>query len=105
MRLIPFHRAAAAPKSPGPRPSAPRRFTLSCQRAGWLLSADGTGTTQLQFADLAAALAHARDIAGGKPSDIELWADGLYVFIHQTEGWPHRITRAAPPPRRSHRRY
>jgi hypothetical protein len=49
----------------------------------------------VEFDDLASALAFARAEAEEKSADIELLVDGLYIFIHQPEGWPHAV--CAPP--------
>jgi hypothetical protein len=103
MQLIPLHRAP--PSSPTvERPAEPHRFTLTSLKAGWSLSRRDGHQADLLFADLAGALAFARNIAGGRAADIELWVDGLYVFVQQTEGWPHRITGAARQPSRWRRR-
>jgi hypothetical protein len=47
--------------------------------------------TSLQFRDLAAALSFARDDSDAGEADIELWVEGLYIFVHQTRGWPQRL--------------
>jgi hypothetical protein len=77
-----------------------RRFSFSCDARGvWTLT--GTvGKKPSQFSDLPAALEFARDDACGEEADIELWADGLYMFVHQTNGWPHCLCVRAPGGRR-----
>jgi hypothetical protein len=75
------------------------RYSLTCDARGvWTL----TGTTAAKpahFCDLAAAMELARKDARGEEADIELWAEGLYMFVHQEKGWPHRLC-ARPPVRR-----
>jgi len=45
------------------------------------------------FESLTAALASARATAADAETDIEIWGpDGFYVFVHQPQGWPRRIT-------------
>jgi hypothetical protein len=66
-------------------------FCLTRNAAGvWRL----TGTAResaVDFFDLADAISFARAEARGAEADIEIWAGGFYAFVHQTEGWPHRI--------------
>jgi hypothetical protein len=66
-----------------------RRFSFSSDARGvWTLT--GTvGKKPTQFCNLPAALEFARKDAGGEEADIELWAEGLYMFVHQEKGWPH----------------
>jgi hypothetical protein len=67
------------------------RYSLTCDADGlWTLSGM-TGKAALHFCKLAAALDFARKDAQGHAADIELLADGLYMFVHQTQGWPSRI--------------
>jgi hypothetical protein len=74
------------------------RFSLTCDaRGAWTL----TGTADkkpLRFCDLPEAVEFARKEARGGEADIELWAEGLYMFVHQERGWPHCLY--APTPRR-----
>ena len=67
------------------------RFCFTRNTAGiWTL----TGASRepaIQFSDLAVAISFAREDASAAEADIELWVDGFYAFVHQTEGWPHRI--------------
>jgi hypothetical protein len=68
-----------------------RRFSLRCDALGpWILSG-ARCEGSVRFRDLAAALAFARDDSGAEEADIELWVDGLYIFVHQARGWPHRL--------------
>lgn len=72
-----------------------RRFSLRYDAPGpWILSgARSEGC--VHFSDLAAALSFARNDASAEEADIELWVDGLYIFVHQSRGWPHHLcTRA-----------
>ena len=67
------------------------RFCLTRDTAGiWTLTGPSSEPAT-RFSDLAVAIAFAREDAGAAAADIELWADGFYVFVHQTKGWPHRI--------------
>jgi hypothetical protein len=72
------------------------RFSLTCDARGiWTLT--GTGDTKpVHFRDLPAAVECARNDACGSEADIELWADGLYMFVHQKKGWPHCLYARAP---------
>jgi hypothetical protein len=73
-----------------------RRFSFSSDARGvWTLT--GTvGKKPTQFCNLPAALEFARKDAGGEEADIELWAEGLYMFVHQEKGWPHCLCVRAP---------
>jgi hypothetical protein len=97
--------AASTGSASLPRPSdqgadrfidtGPRRFSLVGYAAGgWTLNCADTAKS-VEFDDLASALAFARAEAEEKSADIELLVDGLYIFIHQPEGWPHAV--CAPP--------
>ena len=67
------------------------RFCLTRNAAGiWRLTG-GSLESAVDFFDLAGAISFARAEARGAEADIEIWADGFYAFVHQTEGWPHRI--------------
>lgn len=67
------------------------RFCFTRDAAGiWTLTG-ASHEPAVQFSDLAVALSYARQDAGAAEADIELWVDGFYAFVHQTEGWPHRI--------------
>ena len=50
----------------------------------------------MHFRDLPAAVEFARKEACGGEADIELLAEGLYVFVHQKKGWPHCLYARAP---------
>jgi hypothetical protein len=67
------------------------RFCASRDAAGnWML----TGALRepaVRFSSLPAAISFAREDAGAAEADIEIWAEGFYAFVHQAEGWPHRI--------------
>jgi len=68
-----------------------RRFSLRYDAPGpWILSGVRCEDS-LRFRDLAAALSYARTDADAEEADIELWVDGLYIFVHQARGWPHRL--------------
>jgi len=68
-----------------------RRFAVRYDAPGpWILSGARSADV-MQFPDLAAALSFARDDSGAGEADIELWIDGLYIFVHQSRGWPHRL--------------
>jgi hypothetical protein len=67
------------------------RFRLQLKDSGtWFLTAapDAAG---FDFPDLSSALSFACAEAGGAEADIELLAGGLYMFVHQPSGWPHRL--------------
>lgn len=73
------------------RPRLRRRFSLRCDRAGnWILTG-ALSDEFVQFTDLPAALSFARADADAGEADIELWVDGLYIFVHQAKGWPHPL--------------
>lgn len=65
------------------------RFTRDATGA-WILT-DPSCEPGIHFSDLAVALSFARREAAGAEADIELWADGLYIFVHQPRGWPHVV--------------
>ena len=68
-----------------------RRFSLRYDAPGpWILSG-ARCEASLRFGDLAAALSYARTDADAEEADIELRVDGLYIFVHQAQGWPHRL--------------
>ena len=72
------------------------RFSLTCDACGiWTLTGTG-GTKPVHFRDLPAAVEFARKEACGGEADIELRAEGLYVFVHQKKGWPHCLYARAP---------
>jgi hypothetical protein len=72
------------------------RFSLICDARGiWTLTG-AADTKPLHFRDLPAAVECARNDACGSAADIELWADGLYMFVHQKKGWPHCLYARAP---------
>ena len=48
---------------------------------------------RVEFGDLPTALSFARADAKAGEADIELWIEGLYIFVHQDEGWPRPICR------------
>jgi hypothetical protein len=66
----------------------------------WILTG-AASQPAVHFSDLAVAISSAREDASAAEADIELWADGFYVFVHQTKGWPHRI--CAPAKRTANR--
>ena len=71
-------------------------FSLTCDARGiWTLTGTG-GTKPVHFRDLPAAVEFARKEACGGEADIELRAEGLYVFVHQKKGWPHCLYARAP---------
>jgi hypothetical protein len=72
------------------------RFSLICDaRGAWTLTGTA-GKQPLHFCDLPEAVEFARKDACGGEADIELWADGLYMFVHQEKGWPHCLYAPAP---------
>ena len=72
-------------------PRLRRRFSLRRTAAGaWTLTG-ALSDECVQFDDLPTALSFARADAEAGESDIELWIEGLYIFVHQDEGWPHPI--------------
>ena len=71
-------------------------FSLTCDARGiWTLTGTG-GTKPVHFRDLPAAMEFARKEACGGEADIELRAEGLYVFVHQKKGWPHCLYARVP---------
>jgi hypothetical protein len=78
-----------------------RHFRFTRDAPGiWTLTG-ASNEPAIRFSDLAVAISFAREDAGAAEADIELWADGFYVFVHQTKGWPHRI--CAPAKRTANR--
>ena len=76
------------------------RYSLTCDARGvWTLT--GTAAQKPKhFCDLVAAMELAHQDARGEEVDIELWAEGLYMFVHQEKGWPHVLCARAPARRR-----
>jgi hypothetical protein len=72
------------------------RFSLTCDARGMWTLTGATGTKPLRFRDLPAAVEFAREDACGSEADIELRAEGLYMFVHQKKGWPHCLYARAP---------
>jgi hypothetical protein len=76
------------------------RFSLTYDARGvWTLTGM-VGKKPTHFRDLPAAMEFARKDARGEEADIELWAEGLYMFVHQEKGWPHRLCARAAGGRR-----
>lgn len=67
------------------------RFRIDIQPSGACLLSTPVGAA-VQFDSLTTALASARVTAADAEADIEIWMDGLYMFVHQPQGWPRRIT-------------
>ena len=68
-----------------------RHFSLRYDAPGpWILTGARCEACA-HFRDLAAALSFARDDAGAGEAEIELWVEGLYIFVHQARGWPQRL--------------
>ena len=67
------------------------RFSITCDVTGnWTLEG-GPRHRHRRFADLPAALDCAKDDGELAPATIELRVSGLYVCIHQDQGWPQRV--------------
>lgn len=45
-----------------------------------------------QFGELGAAVEYAKSACNAEPAMIELTVDGFYAAVHQTRGWPHRLS-------------
>ena len=69
---------------------------MICDARGTWTVTGTTGTKPLHFRDLPAAVEFARKDASDGEADIELWAEGLYMFVHQEKGWPHCLYARAP---------
>jgi hypothetical protein len=67
------------------------RFRIDIQPSGACLLSTPVDAA-VQFDSLTAALASARVTAADAEADIDIWMDGLYMFVHQPQGWPRRIT-------------
>jgi hypothetical protein len=67
------------------------RFRIDIQPCGACLLSTPVDAA-VQFDSLTTALASARVTAADAEADIEIWMDGLYMFVHQPQGWPRRIT-------------
>ena len=67
------------------------RFRIDIQPSGACLLSTPVDTA-VQFDSLTTALASARVTAADAEADIEIWMDRLYMFVHQPQGWPRRIT-------------
>jgi hypothetical protein len=72
------------------------RFSMTSDARGMWTLTGAAGKEALHFCDLPDAVEFARKEARGGEADIELWADGLYMFVHQEEGWPHCLYARAP---------
>ena len=82
-----------------------RHFSLRYDaRGAWTLNG-ARCQTSIRFRDLAAALSFARDDADAGEADIELWVEGLYIFVRQTRGWPQRLCAPAPTASAHHRKF
>jgi len=68
------------------------RFRIDMQPSGACVLSTPVDAA-VQFDSLTTALASARVTAAEAEADIEIWMDGFYVFVHQPQGWPRRITR------------
>lgn len=96
----PGRRALGLHHAPGRSGSHPTQAKLPAQRVRLCFARDSAGMWTvagvswgrvLQFPNLAEAIAFAREHAGAAEADIEIWADGLYAFVRQPQGWPHRL--------------
>ena len=67
------------------------RFRIDIQSSGACLLSTPVDAA-VQFDNLTTALASARVTAADAEADIDIWMDGLYMFVHQPQGWPRRIT-------------
>ena len=67
------------------------RFRIDIQSSGACLLSTPVDAA-VQFDSLTTALASARVTAADAEADIDIWMDGLYMFVHQPQGWPRRIT-------------
>jgi hypothetical protein len=88
------------PEQPRIRRRKERPIAVVGQRPRFCFTRDASGIWTLtgasrepavRFFDLAVAISFAHQDAGAAEADIELWAEGVYAFLHQTAGWPHRI--------------
>jgi hypothetical protein len=68
-----------------------QRFSITCDDAGTWTLEGGTIHRPQRFADLPAALDCAKHDGEMAPATIELRVSGLYVCIHQDQGWPQRV--------------
>jgi hypothetical protein len=76
------------------------RFSLSCDARGMWTLTGVAGKQPAHFCNLPAAIEFAREDARGEEADIELWVEGLYMFVHQARGWPHVLCAGSPAGRR-----
>ena len=67
------------------------RFRIDIQSSGACLLSTPVDAA-VQFDSLTTALASARVTAADAEADIDIWMDGLYMYVHQPQGWPRRIT-------------
>jgi hypothetical protein len=102
---------ARTPAQPRIRPRKTQATKLGGQRPRFCIARDAAGIWTLtgasrepavQFSDLTVAISYARQDAGAAEADIELRVDGFYAFVHQPEGWPHRICAPARSTRTHH---
>ena len=63
------------------------RFRIDIQPSGACLLSTPVDAA-VQFDSLTTALASARVTAADAEADIDIWMDGLYMFVHQPQGWP-----------------
>ena len=67
------------------------RFRIDMEPSGACLLSTPVNAA-VQFDSLTTALASARVTAADAEADIDIWMDGLYMFVHQPQGWPRQIT-------------
>jgi hypothetical protein len=53
------------------------------------------GQSVARFDDLSEVLEYAKRECAWAPATIEFFIDGVYVIVHQNEGWPQRLCRPA----------
>src|SRR5215470_17483367 len=69
------------------------RIRVDIELSGACILTSTPAAAAVHFESLTAALASARATAADAETDIEIWGpDGFYVFVHQPQGWPRRIT-------------
>jgi hypothetical protein len=71
---------------------SPTHFRLWCDDDGhWRVASSELGLSGLAFAELATAVAFAKQACRQDAAIVELQIDGLSVVIHQERGWPKPI--------------
>jgi hypothetical protein len=67
------------------------RVRICGEAAGCWLVSFPPDRRAVEFEELADGLAYAKRRCDAAPALIELFSDGIYVGVPQSEGWPHQL--------------